>query len=107
MKIRAIRGQNSNEASEFGLNRQVCQAYMEKGASSPFAQAKRTEFPESSVKGLEAPFSIGRIFTAKTPSKKSEEFKKQFLLGELLFLGGSKNLPPNPSPVVLRIENLG
>ncbi len=29
VKIRAIRGQNSNEASEFGLIRQERQAYME------------------------------------------------------------------------------
>ncbi len=40
----------------------------------------------------------GRIFTAKTPSKASEEFKKQFLIGELLFLVGSKIFPPTPVP---------
>jgi len=46
---------------------------------------------KSSAKGLEAPFSIGRISPPSSPSKKSEECKKQFLLGELLFLGGSNS----------------
>jgi hypothetical protein len=63
---------------------------MEKGASSPFAQAKRTDF-QVLRKGAARPFSIGRISPPSSPSKKSEEFKKQFLLGELLFLGGSNS----------------
>ena len=40
--------------------------------------------------GSENP-AIWRISPRSSPSKKSEEFKKQFLLGELLFLGGSKS----------------
>ena len=35
--------------------------------------------------------AIGRISPPRAPSKKSEECKKQFLLGELLFLGGSNS----------------
>jgi hypothetical protein len=42
---------------------------MEKGASSPFAQAKRTEF-QVLRKGAARPFSIGRIFTAKAQRRK-------------------------------------
>jgi hypothetical protein len=63
---------------------------MEKGASSPFAQAKRADF-QVLRKGAARPFSIGRISPPRAPRKKSEECKKQFLLGELLFLGGSNS----------------
>jgi hypothetical protein len=43
---------------------------MEKGASSPFAQAKRTDF-QILRKGAARPFSIGRIFTAKAQRRKA------------------------------------
>ena len=42
------------------------------------------------------------IFTAKTPSKKSEEFKKPIPHWRTSLPWRFKNLPPNPSPVVLR-----
>ena len=41
------------------------------------------------------------IFTAKTPRRqvrKVKNSKNQFLIGELLFLGGSKIFPPTPVP---------
>ena len=45
------------------------------------------------AQGLLANDLYGEFSPRRTPSKKSEEFKKQFLLGELLFLGGSKSSP--------------
>ena len=61
------------------------------GSCSPFAQAMRTDF-QVLRKGAGSTLLHRENFTAKTPSEKSEEFKKKFFLGELLFLGGSKIL---------------
>jgi hypothetical protein len=78
---------------------------MEKGASRPFAQAKRTDF-QVLRKGAARPFSIGRISPPRAPRKKSEEFKNNSSLANFSSLA-VQILPPNPSPVVLSIENLG
>jgi hypothetical protein len=59
-----------DESSELGLNRHVAKPILEKGASSPFAQAKRTEFPSPPQRGCKT-LLHRENFTAKARRRKA------------------------------------